>query len=162
MIVLYRIDDRLLHGQVVEGWLPQTKANCVVLVNDELAKDLDRQHIVTLALPREITTYFYMKKDAVNPLKKIAFDDTIKALTIMAGPQDLLDLLELGLELPSVVNVGGLHYGLSRVSLGRFVPVEEKDRKALMQLKQMGIQLDGRSTPWDEPVDLLSGSDDNG
>ncbi len=156
MILLYRIDDRLLHGQVVEGWLPETGANCVVIVNDELAKDNERQKVVTLAVQEDTRVHFFSLRDAVDGLGRIAVDADARALVIFAGPRDLLGLLDRGLKAPQVVNVGGLHYAVGKLSLGRFMTLSDEDKEALSGLLKHGVHLDARSTPWDEPVDIVS------
>lgn len=156
MIVLYRIDDRLLHGQILEGWLPATESDCVVIVNDELAQDLERQNIVTLGLAQDFEVLFLKVQESLDRIKTLADDAKRRALVILAGPQDLLKLLGFGLNKPAEVNVGGLHYGLSRLSLGRFMTLSDEDKKALVELMSLGVRLDFRSTPWDEPLDMAS------
>ena len=50
-VVLVRIDDRLVHGQVVEGWLPHVKADEIAVVSDSAADDPTQQILMQLALP---------------------------------------------------------------------------------------------------------------
>lgn len=154
MLVLYRIDDRLLHGQVLEGWVPETQANFIVVVNDELAQDHERQRIVTLTLSAQIGVLFLKTREALTRLKEIDEDSKSKAIAIFAGPQELLQLLNSGLRCPKKVNVGGLHYAVGRLTLGRFMTLSLEDKEALRRLLDLGIQLDARSTPRDEPVDI--------
>ena len=53
-ITLYRIDDRLVHGQVVEAWVPYLKAGEIAVVSDDLSRDLMRQTIMRFAAPEDI------------------------------------------------------------------------------------------------------------
>ena len=74
-VVLCRIDDRLIHGQVVEGWLRIINAEHIVIVSDEVAKDEMQQALLSLAVPRNIkVSSFAVEESAVkvteNPLQK--------------------------------------------------------------------------------------------
>ena len=53
-----RIDNRLVHGQVIETWLPHTRAQMIVVVNDELAGNMLRQEIMSLAIPDGVEIVF--------------------------------------------------------------------------------------------------------
>ena len=48
---LIRVDDRLIHGQVVISWLPQVRSNKIVIVDDKLAVDCFLAEVVLLAAP---------------------------------------------------------------------------------------------------------------
>jgi mannose/fructose/N-acetylgalactosamine-specific phosphotransferase system component IIB len=54
-ITLYRIDDRLVHGQVVEAWVPHLKAGEIAVISDDLSRDLMRQAIMRFAAPEGVT-----------------------------------------------------------------------------------------------------------
>ncbi|HQP30651.1 MAG TPA: PTS sugar transporter subunit IIB, partial [Deltaproteobacteria bacterium] len=53
-IVLVRVDDRLIHGQILESWIPFIKAQCVVVANDALAGDQFQRAILSMAIPDRI------------------------------------------------------------------------------------------------------------
>ena len=59
-----RVDNRLVHGQVIETWLPYTNAPYLLVVNDELAADPLRQTIISLAVPARITLRVLQVKEA--------------------------------------------------------------------------------------------------
>ena len=54
MLTLVRIDDRLIHGQVVEGWLPVLKAQRIVVVCDQAASDETTRALMELSVPQAI------------------------------------------------------------------------------------------------------------
>ncbi|MEJ2068454.1 MAG: PTS sugar transporter subunit IIB, partial [Deltaproteobacteria bacterium] len=53
-IVLIRVDSRLIHGQILEAWIPFTEAESIVVVNDDVANDLQRRSIMEMAIPSKI------------------------------------------------------------------------------------------------------------
>ncbi|MBE6083621.1 MAG: PTS sugar transporter subunit IIB, partial [Tissierellaceae bacterium] len=50
-IVLTRIDDRLIHGQVMTAWVKQTKATRIIIIDDVVAKDDFMKKVLTMAAP---------------------------------------------------------------------------------------------------------------
>jgi mannose/fructose/N-acetylgalactosamine-specific phosphotransferase system component IIB len=156
MVVLYRIDNRLLHGQVLEAWLPATGANCMGIVSDETAGDPVRQRVLTLCVPEGVRAYFWGVAEAPEVLRKLEADPSARALILFPRPHEVNAVLEGGAPVPAQVNVGGMHYAIGKLSLGRYVTFSEEDRRELKRLLERGIQLDARATPHDAPVDFAA------
>ncbi len=57
-----RIDNRLIHGQVIETWVPYFKSRFLVVANNELNKDAVRQEIIKLAIPANLNIFFLRHK----------------------------------------------------------------------------------------------------
>jgi PTS system mannose-specific IIB component len=146
----FRVDNRLVHGQVIEGWLPYLDATKLVVINDKLAVDELRQQIMQLAIPGRIQTHFV-------PFKKIKtlYDDIKsrgnRALYLLATCQDVSRLTAEGVAVP-VLNVGNIHYIHGKRHLCTHVAVSDDDLACLRALREKGTQLDFRSVPTDMPV----------
>jgi PTS system mannose-specific IIB component len=146
----FRVDNRLVHGQVIEGWLPYLDATKLVVINDKLAVDGLQQQIMQLAIPGRIQTHFV-------PIKKIkALYDAIEsrgntALYLLATCQDVSRLTKEGVAVP-VLNVGNIHYGHGKRQLCMHVAVSDNDLECLRALRENGTILDFRSVPTDMPV----------
>ncbi|WP_418730975.1 PTS sugar transporter subunit IIB, partial [Desulfovibrio sp.] len=54
----FRVDNRLVHGQVIEGWLPYVAARHLIVANDAMSADLLQQQIVSLAVPEQVAIHF--------------------------------------------------------------------------------------------------------
>ncbi|MEQ1920393.1 MAG: PTS sugar transporter subunit IIB, partial [Elusimicrobiota bacterium] len=78
-----------------------------------------------------------------------------KALVLVPGPSEALALVEKGLVVKRI-NVGGLHYTVGKVQLGRALFLDEKDRLALRALASKGVRLEGRALPGDVEEDLTA------
>ena len=78
-----------------------------------------------------------------------------KTLVLVPGPAEALALIEEGVVIDRV-NVGGLHYTVGKVQLGRALFLDEKDRLALRALAAKGIRLEGRALPGDVEEDLTA------
>ena len=151
-VTLLRVDDRLVHGQVVEGWLPHLKCDLVVVASDAAAADSIQATLMRLALPPAVE----LKVVPVSGVKAALESASGKSALVLApGPAEALALVEGGLPVGRV-NLGGLHYAVGKVQLGRALFLDEKDKKALRALAARGVVLEGRPLPGDPEEDLAA------
>ncbi len=151
-LALVRIDDRLVHGQVVEGWVPHLKIQEVVVVSEEAAGDPTQVMLMRLALPDSVGLQVVGIEPAASTLKGAAAGPR-RVMALAPGPQEILALLEKGVAIKDV-NIGGLHYMAGKLQLGRAVYLSAPDMKALLAIATRGVQLEGRGIPSDPPVDI--------
>jgi mannose/fructose/N-acetylgalactosamine-specific phosphotransferase system component IIB len=152
-ITLVRIDDRLIHGQVIESWIPFLRADRICIVSDLAASDETQKALMALAVPEHVCLDICSVAEAAKLLENDSGKDRI--LVIAPSPKEVLALLERGLRFEQV-NVGGLHYSAGRVQLGKVVFISEEDRGALRQILGRGIAVEGRGVPSDEPMEMAS------
>lgn len=67
-----RIDDRLLHGQVVTTWLKRYDIEQAIIVSEEVAQDKTRQMILKLAAPSGLRVVFFSPEKLIKVLQKCA------------------------------------------------------------------------------------------
>ncbi len=134
--------------------MPFAQADTVVLVSEEYAKDEARRQLLSGAVGAGVRLVFQNATEAAAGVASLDADPLVRAILIFASPKDMLAFLDAGAAAPREVNVGGIHYAISRLSLGRYQTFSEEDKGALGRLIKMGIRLDARATPWDESVDL--------
>lgn len=152
-VILARIDDRLVHGQVVEGWLRVVKANYIVVVSDEVAKDKLQQTLLSIAIPKNIKIECLSIDDAVKRLLS-GYLDKEQVLLLFSGPQDVLRLLKGGVKLESI-NVGGMHYVDGKKQISRTLSVNSDDIAVLKEISTLSIELEGRVLPNDERINIM-------
>ena len=140
-----RADNRLVHGQVIETWLPYTNASHLLVINDELAADALRQTIVSLAVPSRITLQF-LKVESANAALKTTSPEENSILALVATCQDALRIFNAGVLFP-VLNVGNLHYSPGKRQICSHVALSEEDEACLLQLKAHSVKLDFRCVP---------------
>ena len=153
-ITLLRIDDRLIHGQVVEGWLPQLDVDLVVVVSDAAAADPVQTALMKMALPSSIGLSVLSVADAATALSSPQAAAR-RILALVPGPEEALALLEKGVTV-ATINVGGLHFTVGKVQLGRALFLSEKDKAALRAIAARGVRLEGRPLPSDPEENLAS------
>ena len=145
MIILYRVDDRLVHGQVAEGWVPHLKAEELAVVSDEIAADELRRDIMRFATPEGVD------------LKIMTVDEAAAYLPeAQKTARKVLALLGKGVRIPAL-NIGGMHYSAGKnVSIGKAIFLNDQDCESLKKLAAAGVAIEGRGVPSDSPVDLMA------
>ena len=148
-----RIDDRLIHGQIVTAWISDSKANTIIVADDKAAKDPIQQTMLKFAVPSGIKLIIESIEDAVKTLE----DSSAKGgvLLIVRNPKCAYELLSKGVNLPSI-NVGNISNSrseLGRTKILQFIFVEPEDVEYLKKIYDMGIKLDVRAIPSDRSID---------
>lgn len=138
----FRVDNRLVHGQVIEAWLPYTGARHLVVANDDLAADPLRQQIVELAVPQRVRTHFIQVRELAATLDACGEDSFV----LFANCQDARRACDAGIEM-EVLNMGNLHYGPEKLQFLPHVALSAQDREDLRYLQQHLVQLDFRCVP---------------
>jgi len=149
-VVLVRIDGRLVHGQVVEGWLKAIRATAIVVASDQVAADETQKALYLLAVPQGIKLQCLSIREAAEAWSNWKKD---RVLVLVSTPQDALALVNKGATIESI-NVGGMHYREGRVQILKAVSVDDKDVAAFNELMNKGIFLEARPLPLDEPIEL--------
>ncbi len=154
MIILYRVDDRLVHGQVVEGWVPHLHAEELAVVSDELAGDEMRRAIMRFATPEGVDLKIMTVDEAAAYLPEAQVSRS-KVLLLLPGLEEALALSGKGIKIPSL-NIGGMHYSAGKnLSIGKAIFLSEADCSALRELSSAGIAIEGRGVPSDKPLNLM-------
>lgn len=151
-IALARIDDRLIHGQVVMGWIPHLDVKVVVVVSAAAVADPTHTALMQMAMPEEVELQVLDVAGAARKLR--SQEDRRRVLVLAPGPQEIKQLLDLGVEL-RCVNVGGLHYTAGRVQLGKAIFLSPEDKTALREISKKGVTLEGRALPSDAPMNVV-------
>jgi mannose/fructose/N-acetylgalactosamine-specific phosphotransferase system component IIB len=129
--LLYRIDDRLIHGQVVVGWGQPLDAKFIVLVDDAVAISDWEQELYRMGVPPHMDVQFLSVADAVSVIPKLQKDDRPGILLTPDIPT-MHQLVTAGVV--ESVNVGGIHHRPGRDQKLRYVflTATEADELAAM------------------------------
>jgi len=152
MIVFTRIDDRLIHGQVVEGWVNFLKATCIVVADDAIADNPLQRSIMELSVPQGLKVLVGRVDDLCGLLRAHNLDRE-RILLLFSRPVDVLRALRAGLDC-CVLNIGGMHYVPGKRKLIDVLAVDEADLKALKDITALGIKVDVQTVPTQRPLSL--------
>lgn len=146
----FRIDNRLVHGQVIEGWLPYVSARHLVVANDAMAEDFLRQQITLLAVPETVETHFVTLQDLPSVLQQCG--DSV--LVLFEDCHDARCASDAGVSMKTL-NIGNLHYGPGKKQLLPHVAVSEQDSADLRTMQKREVQLDFRCVPSEKVRDAV-------
>jgi mannose/fructose/N-acetylgalactosamine-specific phosphotransferase system component IIB len=154
MISLIRIDDRLIHAQVVIGWGNSINPDRIVVSDDNVAGNEWERNLYLTAAPPEIKVSILSIEETMARLKGGVFDRE-RIIILVAHPQSVVELVERGLEIETV-NVGGLHYAEGKEKVLDHVFLDAGEKAALRELVKRGITLDARALPDSDSIILNS------
>ncbi|MCL6572801.1 MAG: PTS N-acetylgalactosamine transporter subunit IIB [Bacillus sp. (in: Bacteria)] len=143
-ILLTRIDNRLVHGQVGVTWTNTLGANLVVVVNDNVATDPVQQSLMEMVLPDTVQIRFFTLEKTIRIIGKAAPHQ--KILLVFKTPQDALKFVKGGGPIKEI-NVGNMHFAEGKKQLSSTVSVDQNDIDTFNELDQLGIKLDVRGIP---------------
>lgn len=146
MVVLVRIDDRLIHGQVIVGWGSRLHPDRILLANDEVAENPWERDLYVSVAPPDIEVCVSTVKEAVRKIQKEQEEDKRRTILLVSSPRDALRLVEYGAPIQEI-NVGGLHFREGRRQILPFVFADQTDIEAFRSLLQRGVQLECRDVP---------------
>jgi mannose/fructose/N-acetylgalactosamine-specific phosphotransferase system component IIB len=151
-IILARVDDRLIHGQVTVGWGQQLAPDRIVLANNPVAADPWQSRVYSSSVPPEIKVSIFSIAETVSQLAKVQFhNERIILLTSSAG--EMAELARLGAALAEV-NIGGLHFSVGRKEMLPFVYVDKQELLAMKRLLDHGIELFAQQVPGGKSLKL--------
>jgi PTS system mannose-specific IIB component len=151
-IEIVRIDDRLVHGQIVQGWLKTVDVNFILVVSDAVARDDMQQMLLSMAVPSGVGIKISDVETAAKDILNNDYADK-KTMALFSTPCDILRLLDKGVDIKSV-NVGGMHYVHGKRQLLANLSVDDRDVYCMAEIHKRGIELEGRILPGDERLDL--------
>lgn len=151
-IVLTRIDDRLIHGQVVTAWVKQTNANLIIIADEALTRDVFMQKVLRSAAPAGIALKVLTPADTAAYLQEDA-PPSEKVMLLVKVPQALEALIDAGVRLEVVV-LGGMGGKAGRMKLSKNVSASPEEVECLKRLEEKGSVVQFQLVPDEKPVPL--------
>lgn len=152
-VELFRVDERLIHGQVVVGWGRARGVRRIVVVDDELAGELVEQEIYRTGLPEEVQADFWSLATAVERIPELMrSEEKVFVLT-----EDLPTMWRLAVEGVPIeeVNVGGIHAAPARRRILPYVCLSPDDEQRIRDLEAAGVNVTARDVPTAPEVRLI-------
>lgn len=155
---LFRIDDRLIHGQVVVGWGQPCSLGFLVLVDDEVAASEWEQELYKMGVPPEMDLYFDSVESAARRIAEYRADRR----TGMLLTGDIATMQRLVAVAPGIgaVMVGGIHHKPGRAARQRYVFLTPEEEARLRALAASGVTVVAQDVPQAPAIpleELLSG-----
>lgn len=151
-IEVFRIDDRLIHGQVVVGWGQPLELAFIVLVDDEVAASGWEQDLYRMGVPPEMNVHF---ESVGGAIARFADYHALAGhgLLLTGDTATMRKLVEQGAPIPQV-NVGGVHHRQGREPRLRYVFLSAGEEADLAAIEARGILVTAQDVPASPPVSL--------
>ena len=152
-IVLLRVDERLIHGQVVVGWGERTHMERIVVVDDELSDSEWEQELYRLGVPPMVEADFLGVSDAREAFPRWR-EDQLRRAVLLRDCETLVNLSADGLLKGLEVNLGGLHSSPGRDRVLPYLYLSEEDRARLHEVARSGATVTARDLPGNRAIAL--------
>jgi mannose/fructose/N-acetylgalactosamine-specific phosphotransferase system component IIB len=155
---LIRIDDRLIHGQVVVGWGQPCELGFLVLVDDAVADSDWEQELYRMGVPPEMDVFFDSVESAARRLADYRADRRTGML-LAAEIETVQRLVALAPDIRAVT-IGGIHHREGRKARLRYVFLTPQEEQQLRDLAATGVTVTAQDVPSASPVpleDVLNG-----
>jgi PTS system galactosamine-specific IIB component len=144
-ILLTRIDNRLVHGQVGVTWTTSLGANLIVVVDDEVAKEsLQQQLMAVVAESSGAGIRFFTIEKTINVIHKAT--PAQKIFIVCKTPEVARKLIDGGVPI-KVLNVGNMHYTQGKKQISKKVYVDDRDLENLHYIQSKGVNVYIQDTP---------------
>jgi mannose/fructose/N-acetylgalactosamine-specific phosphotransferase system component IIB len=151
-IALVRVDNRLVHGQILEAWVPFLRASCIVVVDDQVASDFFQETVIRMAVPREVQVI-------ISGLKEFAETYSFtqghgkKTIVLFSTVTAALAVHRLGFRFAKL-NIGNIYNENCRLCCTPSVLLSDTDISDMTSLHDEGVQIEVRRVPKEKPVDF--------
>ncbi len=149
--VLVRIDNRLVHGQIIEAWIPFLKASRIIVVDDDVAGDFFRVTVIKMAVPSEVEVIIQSVEEFVRDA--LSKGDDTRTIVLFSNIWDSLRAYALGFTFERL-NIGNIYNEDCRQKLSACVLLGEQDLSSIRTLVQHGVNIEVRRVPRERPVNI--------
>jgi mannose/fructose/N-acetylgalactosamine-specific phosphotransferase system component IIB len=152
-VEIFRVDDRLIHGQVVVGWGQPLDVRSIVLVDDEVAASAWEQDLYRMGVPEEMDVSFESVETAVARMDALIDDPRGVGILLTA---DVFTMQRLVAGAPRIrrVNLGGIHHRPGRVQRLRYIFLSAEEEAVLRAMAGAGVEVEAQDVPAAAPVPL--------
>jgi mannose/fructose/N-acetylgalactosamine-specific phosphotransferase system component IIB len=149
---IWRIDDRLIHGQVIIGWCGQLPIEQLIVLDDEIAVTDWEKNLMLMAAPPGLPTLILQTSEISSFLKQLN-DKTNLTLILFKSPQTIQTLLKQKVNFTKI-NIGGIHFREDRVEFLPYLYLSKEEVQIFKELMEAGIYFECQDLPTSPMYDL--------
>jgi len=157
-MLLVRVDDKLLHGQVLGAWVPSLGASLLIVASDEVAGDSFRSAVMRACVEQDLDLLVSSVDDLATKIRSGKLDDS-GAILVVSTISDAYRLYEQGLVFDKL-NIGNVHHKEDGRKICLSVILDPADEDLIERFEEAGVEIDIRDLPTREPVEYERRCDD--
>lgn len=152
-VVLARVDQRLVHGVIVNAWYQYLQVNRFMVIDDEVSKNENMKTSMRIVKPAGTGMSIIDTEKALNNFKTGKYDNQ-RVLVLVKEPETIVKMLEAGIEIPKV-NLGIIFKSDDRTQLTKFIALNEKEKTDLNKIHEYGVPIKLQFVPNDPEKDYF-------
>ncbi len=150
-MLLVRVDDKLLHGQVLGAWAPSLGAKLLIVASDEVATDSLRSAVMRACAEQDLDVVVSPVDDVADAIVSGALDAS-QAILVVSAISEAYRLYEQGLRF-NKLNIGNVHHKEDGRKICLSVILDPEDEDLIERFEEAGVEIDIRDLPTREPVE---------
>jgi mannose/fructose/N-acetylgalactosamine-specific phosphotransferase system component IIB len=152
-IELVRVDNRLVHGQILEAWVPFIKAQCIIVVDDTVASDFYRETVIRMAVPSEIEVIISSVEDFATHFA-FTHEGNKRTIVLFSSLIDVSKAYSLGFHMDKL-NIGNIYNEEYKVCCGPSIFLCDRDIHEILELlESFGVSIDLKRVPREHSVNI--------
>jgi PTS system mannose-specific IIB component len=151
-LVLTRVDDRLIHGQVMTSWVKKTDANKIIIVDDEVANDDFMVELLQMSAPDGIDICVSNIEKSVDLINNLAKEDS-RAIVLVKTPITIKRMTDIGATINELI-VGGMGTNEKREVLYKNISASQEEKRIFKELIHDGMEIYIHIIPDQKKIDL--------
>lgn len=149
---MYRVDNRLVHGQIIATWMPHLQLQRVFVASDSVPLNSLQMRMFRMAIPPKLAFDALPLEVAAHWLSRRRYGMD-RTLVLIESIDDALRLFEGGHPFSSL-NIGNVHHAADRQRFTNAVYLGDHELSGLKSLMKRGVRIEIRSVPTEAPIDL--------
>lgn len=147
-IELARIDDRLIHGQVVTGWVSKYAIEQIIVIDDVVAGDPMQKSVLMMTAPPDIKVVIFDTEKFLEVVKRTEIKR--RTMLIFREPKTVLKILNGGIRLEEL-NIGGMRkIGGRSICISKAVYFSEEEKHTVRNIMDRDIIINIQMVPQDK------------
>ncbi len=148
----YRVDNRLVHGQIIATWMPHLRLQRILIASDAVPNNTLQMTMFRMAIPQNVQFEALPLKSAARALSTRSYGNE-RVLVLLESVGEAVRLFNGGNPF-AMLNIGNVHHAADRKRFTNAVYLSETDLAALKGLMERGTRIEIRSLPTETPIDL--------
>ncbi len=152
-IVLARVDDRLIHGEVVSVWTPSLQVNRIIIVDDGVANDKFNKRVIKALAPNGVTVNIYGTERGAEILQKDSKTPDERIMVLTKTPITFNEMRKAGLDLKEV-NLGGMGLRNERTPFIKNVACDPDEISSIKEMRNNDVRVYYQLVPEQQVIEV--------
>ncbi len=144
--VLYRVDDRLIHGQIIASWVPYTRATRIVVADNQIPGNLLQSKILRMSAPPKIRVEILSVRQAVTFMAQQRSGPGLLTIMLFVGIEAVVQAVEAGLYLTEL-NLGNIHSAAGKLQIADSISLSRNEIISLRDLQKQDVKITIQPVP---------------